>query len=94
MYECHITLDSNPEELERWITAFSWNFSKIDGDPTLGRGVKTYATKHYNSEIHRLEKVIEFMNNIAKKFDGFGGAKVIRQKVELIVYDTKSGIGL
>ncbi len=90
MYECHITIESPKTyktTLGILVEALGWKFSAIDGDPTLGDGVKYYATNHYKASKNVLD-VIEEMNNLAMKLMD-SKFKVVRQKVELIIYDTK-----
>lgn len=88
MYECHITLElTNIAYIEELIESMGWKFSKIDGDPVLGEGVKCYATAHFNAS-KNVSEVIEEMSHVAGSLH-VCGYKVIRQKVELIVYDTK-----
>lgn len=41
-----------------------WRFSKIDGDPVLGKGVKCYATKHFSAK-ENVDTVIRNMNYLA-----------------------------
>lgn len=90
-YECHITLKGVPGDLlKRQVESYhGWKFSAIDGDPTLGQSVFCYATKHYNAK-HELDYVIERMHEVATELAGKAVVEeVIREKVELVVYDTK-----
>lgn len=92
MYECHITIEL-PDSvfitlLEKKILENGWKFSKIDGDPIFGKGIKCYATQHFNSS-KNVNKVLEEMNNVAEHLDILG-FNVIREKIELIIYDTKN----
>ncbi len=88
-YECHITFTGNMERIKLRVEKTGWKFSCIDGDPTLGDGARAYATKHYNSRC-KLEKVVQEMNEVARNLTLFEqDIDVVRQKVELIVYDTK-----
>lgn len=87
-YECHITVEGNKELAEHCIAAFGWKFSAIDGDPSLGDGVKCYATIHYNNRVPLVE-VIDRVQSAAKKLRN-DGLNVVREKVEMVVYDTRS----
>ena len=87
-YECHITIEGDKDLIERRVTAHGWKFSSIDGDPSLGEGVKCYATTHYNNRIPLME-VIDNVQFVARHYreEGF---TVLREKVEIVVYDTRS----
>lgn len=91
-YECHITIESaNQHMSEMKVMSVGWTFSAIDGDPVLGKGVKCYATKHFNSTKNSLEEVIAFVDFAAAAIND-SVSKVIRRKVELVVYDTRGPI--
>lgn len=87
-YKCHITLAKqecvSPIQA---IEALGWKYSAIDGDPDLGEGLLEYATTHYLPDwvvtdvIDEMAKVTEVLT--------ICGHRVIRQKVELVIYDTK-----
>lgn len=87
-FECHVTLLGDPavirQEVERW----KWKFSCIDGDATLGDGVKCYATMHYNA---RLDTALVRGNlfTIAQALEE-AGLTVLRRKVELVIFDDRS----
>jgi hypothetical protein len=87
-WECHITI--GPHSLEgakdcvEWV---GWKYSKIDGDPSFGEGVREYATMNA-SDKNPLASVIEYMGETAETIRQCG-FPVIRQKVEQVVYDTK-----
>jgi hypothetical protein len=88
-YECHITLRGQPQRLKELVESYGWKFSAIDGDPVLGAGVLCYATKHFNTR-HPESDVIREMNSVAAELAGKSLVEeVVRQKVELVVYDTK-----
>lgn len=89
-YECHITIEGDRKIIEDVVTnAVGWKFSAIDGDPSLGEGVKCYATMHYNNRIPLME-VIDRVQTTAKNIAAFGHMKIVREKVEIVVYDTRS----
>lgn len=87
-YECHITIEGDKAAVEQAVAAVGWKFSAIDGDPSLGEGIKCYATMHYNSRIPVYE-IIDTVNSAANNLRS-RGIKVVREKVELVVYDTRS----
>lgn len=87
-YECHITL--RPRfHLAQDVLNLGWTFSQIDGDPDLGEGVKAYATKHFNTR-KRVENVIAELTRTAFALREIG-YYVLREKVELVIYDKRSG---
>lgn len=93
-YECHITItvSGNMASVETAISKAGWVFSKIDGDPVLGKGVKAYATAYFNGN-KQLDEVIGALEGAAKYINkqiSLSG-KVIRTKVERIEYDNQDG---
>lgn len=90
-YECHITMAGDPEKIENAVKITDWKFSKIDGDPTLGKGIKCYATRHFNCTKNSIQDVIDRLNDVAIILDDYSvdrqHYKVIRVKVELVLYD-------
>lgn len=87
-YECHITMEGTKQHIRNTVeNAPNWKFSAIDGDPALGDGVKCYATKHYNQKYDQ-EDVQKWVNEMADYLRE-SSIKVIRQKIELVVYDVK-----
>jgi hypothetical protein len=88
LYECHITIPAKAAEAGREIASKThWKFSVIDGDPVLGKHVFAYLTTHGTD----LTKVVARMNEVSAEVKAYG-VDVIREKIELIVYDTKVGI--
>ena len=55
---------------------------------SLGKGILAYATRYYSSTAFLLVQVVEDMRDISEILSG-QGFTVLRQKVELVVYDTK-----
>ncbi len=97
-YECHVTIicPEGPDDdhcdprntLKDIIKSNKWKFSQIDGDIALGDGVKCYATTHYNARTD-MEVVVSKLHTLADLIAS-RGFKVIRRKVELVVYDDRS----
>lgn len=88
-FECHITIAGSKSVDVQWsVELIGWTFSEIDGDPDLGKGVKQYATKHFNYR-HSTEFVIEQLTDAAEKLRGYG-CNVLREKVEVVIYDKRS----
>lgn len=93
-YECHITVLPNSywsvALLEQRIPHDGWHFSKIDGDPNLGAGLKCYATKHFPAQTDFLS-VLDQLDKTARALQAHD-VHVIRTKIELILYDICSGV--
>lgn len=91
-YECHITVD-NPQNqpalsgLKRAVEGQFWTFSRIAGDPILGLATYCYATRHF-AAARKLEHVALEMSVVAQALK-LQGYTIVRQKVELVVLDTK-----
>lgn len=87
-YEAHITLLGNSIHIENVVNTLRWKFSKIDGDASLGSGIKCYATKHFNVRFEK-EFVLKELFNTANilKCHGF---EIVRRKIELVIYDDRS----
>lgn len=77
-------------KLKEAVEELRWKFSKIDGDPNLGEGVKCYATKQFN--IRRTKDgVIKAVDMVAAQLhNNLYVSKVLRSKVELVIYDNRS----
>ncbi len=91
-YECHVTIETEHKALvQKVVEKLKWKFSAIDGDPSLGDGVKCYATRHFNARLPADDVVTE-LHRVAQAID-YGcanGAKILRRKVELVIYDDRS----
>lgn len=87
-YECHITMEGDREKIEQAVNEIGWKFSAIDGDPVMGKGVKCYATIHYNNKV----PVAIVINRVALTARALRkqSINVTREKVELVIYDTRS----
>ena len=87
-YECHITLALTPKDMKQAVESFNgWSYSAINGDPDLGESLFCYATRRASAGFD-LMKVIEVMGQVANGLELCGGT-VLRQKVELVMFDTK-----
>ena len=86
-YECHITLEGDPALLKHAVENLKWKFSKIDGDPVMGAGVKCYATRHYNVRWPERD-VLSFLHTTAAELAL--NFTVTRKKIELVIYDDRS----
>lgn len=87
MYECHITIKKPSKDiikLEVLAKTHKWKTSYIDGDPLLGKKIYFYFTCHHEG----YGKIFSKMNHLSGILEA-DGIKVLRKKIELIVFDTK-----
>lgn len=91
-WECHITCDAESVNTERARYAIEnllkWKFSKIDGDPELGKGVKIYATMHYSTSRFTAFEVQKKVQAASARL-GNAGLFVLREKIEAVIYDKR-----
>lgn len=87
-YECHVTMLGNPADIRPYVENIKWKFSAIDGDPTLGDGIKCYATRHFNIKLDEKEVLSKLFN--AADHLRLDGINVIRRKIERVIYDDRS----
>ena len=88
-YECHVTMLGKSLELKPIVESTGWIFSCIENDICLGEGVKCYATMHYSHSKHTTAQVVENVHTVAQNLRSLG-VDVIREKVELVIYDSRS----
>lgn len=90
-FEIHITCHvKDAVKVENYIEHDTkWKFSVIDGDPLLGKKPHCYLTGHTITYPFAKDKMEDAVYNL-----GIRGVEIIRQKIELIVYDSKTGIEL
>ena len=90
-YEAHITIIGEPNYLlKSAIENMGWKFSAIDGDPSLGEGVKCYATKHFKASKDKEEVLSELHSAAYILSNNRLNIKVVRKKIELVIYDDRS----
>src|SRR5690348_2491124 len=87
-YECHVTLLGDPSTIKPCVERLRWRFSCIDGDPVLGDGIKCYATRHFHVR-HGHSGVQAQLFAAAEQLQAWG-LSVVRRKVELVVFDSRS----
>lgn len=87
-YECHITMEGNPEKIRPVVESRKWKFSCIDGDINLGDGIKCYATKQFNKKFDAktIQSKLFDMAIVIEHFD----IRVLRRKVEVVIFDDRS----
>lgn len=85
-YECHITVARKDGPVAEILAKeMHWKFSQIDGDPVLGKEVFAYLTTHDNDLLQMQRRMNYAVTALRDQ-----GVEVIREKIELIVYDTKA----
>ena len=93
-YEIHITSHLPPRrDIERQYKKLAeeehWTTSKINGDPNLGAGAKFYFTT-YETTLDRAFIKLNIMTDRMRDLR----IPIIREKIEHIVFDTKSRVGM
>ena len=89
-YETHITMIGDPQEIKPVVEMLKWKFSVIDGDPSLGNGVRCYATKHWKSTRNQEDCLVDLRLMAESLEYACRTCKVIRRKIELVIYDDRS----
>ncbi len=86
-FEAHITMPREQRDLvERQASIMGWSFSIIDGDPIMGQKPYCYLTA-YHTDGQKLLAVMNEVSGVLSK----GGVTILREKLEEILYDTKTG---
>jgi hypothetical protein len=87
-YECHITLSTADGNIAAVIARqLHWKTSEIARDPVLGEDTYYYLTSHhvdYDAMKDRMDMCVMLLRA--------SGVNIIREKIELIVHDTKIGL--
>jgi len=87
-YEAHVTMLGMPGEGRTLVERIRWKYSCIDGDANLGDGVKCYATRQFKGTLTE-QQVVGLLNDAANLLAEHGH-KVIRRKVEVVIFDDRS----
>jgi len=87
-FELHITMVGDDDKIRYHTLARGGKYSRIDGDPILGAGIKQYATFHTESE--NPADVINITKELAEAFS-MPEVRVLRFKVEEIIFDSSRG---
>ena len=89
-YECHITVEIKYAwEAAKVAQRCQWKTSEIARDPLLGEATYFYLTKHEDAFPRIFGQMTLCCNELEE-----GGIPVLRKKIELIVLDSKTGVGL
>lgn len=91
-YEVHITMEDGHgaalrDRIKYLLSSYNWKYSRIDGDPILGDGVKQYATRHYHrrTQMEYVRMQLDLMHLDLERI----GAIVVRKKIEAVLVDEK-----
>lgn len=87
MFECHVTVDVKDAPLAAQIAVLEgWSTSEIARDPVLGNKNYFYLTKHSKF----VNKLFFEMNQLTLLF-AKANIEVLREKIEVIIHDSKQG---
>jgi len=87
-FEAHITMPRDKaEDVEKWAEISGWKFSQIDGDPLMGKQAYCYLTNYDTDGKRLLMRTVTLGLNLQEH-----GIPVLRQKIEQIIYDTKTNV--
>lgn len=87
-YEAHITADIQfAKEVQIVANASGWKYSQIHGCPIMGNKTYCYLT-HYNTNAQTLKNQMDAISTLLT----MGNVPVLRSKIEMIIYDTKTGV--
>lgn len=86
MLEIHITCNTTDKELiDDIVREYSnWKTSSIQGDPVLGPETRYYLTSHAKNFPKAYSEMVEMSKCLEAN-----GVTITRQKIELIIFDTK-----
>lgn len=85
LYECHITVSTDyTEHASRIAKNHHWKTSEIARDPVLGDRNFFYLTSHATDYIDMWTRLRTAVSSLETS-----GVPVIREKIELIMHDTK-----
>lgn len=85
-FEAHITCPREDSGVVAERSNEHWVFSAIDGDPVMGKRPYCYLTGYSTSA----EELLGRMTAMAAMLRA-DGVEVLREKMEEIIYDTKTG---
>lgn len=88
MFECHITCPLDQRDMAASVAkAHHWSTSEIERDPVLGKASYFYLTSH-GDDYRKLFDRMEHASYTLRRHN----VTVIREKIELIMYDTKGKV--
>lgn len=85
IFECHITCTVERAFIATQVAnQFHWKTSEIARDPVLGDDTYFYLTTHGDDYIKVFNRMRYAVEELRAR-----GVEVVREKIELIMYDTK-----
>ncbi len=87
LYEAHLTFRADDRAEVAAHADSVWRFSAIDGDPLLGANVFCYLTAHETD----IDVLRQEMKDAVAHLASVYGVQPVRQKIERVIYDTKTG---
>ncbi len=85
MFECHITIPLEQASIGQQVASnLHWTTSEIERDPVLGKASYFYLTTHHTN----LQEMLRRMNMATNEL-ALHGARVIREKIEVIIHDIR-----
>lgn len=85
MFECHITCRvKDQERIDLIAKNWHWKTSEIKRDPVLGDDSYYYLTTRHNNLVQMYDRMCHMANTLKAK-----DIEVVREKIEVIVHDTK-----
>lgn len=87
-YEAHVTCPREASDEVRKVGELTgWKFSAFDADPIMGDKPFCYLTS-YSQDVYRLRAESDALARLLAQH----GVQVLREKIERIVFDTKTGV--
>lgn len=85
-FECHITIPLAGAAFGEDVAAqLHWKTSQIERDPVLGKESFFYLTTHDSDYMRLFDRMRRAVFTLES-----AGCRVLREKIELIMYDTKT----
>jgi hypothetical protein len=87
-FEAHLTLPKADRDIASFVgETTGWTFSEIDGDPLMGAKPYCYLTAYEPDATLLLSRMRGVAHSLRQR-----GVAVLREKVEQIIYDTKTNV--
>jgi hypothetical protein len=87
-FEAHITLPrAQAEDVEKMAADSGWTYSAIDGDPVMGKQAYCYLTAYDTTATGLLARMRIVTAALTQR-----DVQVLREKIERIIFDTKTGV--
>lgn len=86
-YEAHITCPREQSEKLKIFCIDGWKYSAFDADPIMGDKPFAYLTA-YDADSGLLLMRMNYLTKLLRQV----GITILREKIERIIYDTKTGV--